>query len=376
MIKHTSATNTKTVPPSTVSWINAASGRVPLRGLAWPHENGGSFSRLPLRAHGQVRDALWELAQQPAGAHLAFRSDCSQMHVRVELGPEHPLLNMCPTGSRGMELFCGPPYDMRSWAIAVPDLTGEPRYERTLFSDMLPCLREYRLYLPLYCAVKQVEIGLNTGARILRPSPPRLSRPIVFYGTSITQGGSADTPGSDYVAIIGRRINTEVINLGFSGNGWGDAEMADLCAEIDASIFVLAYSENTQAEDLSRTLPAFIKTLRQKHPQTPILLASNVRFGHYGRDPLTRKTLELRRDVVFGCYSDLRRQGDYNTHLVDGFGLIHGGDGVFTDGIHPTSLGFALLADRLGEAIREILFAEPSGVIPPKDSRARQGGAS
>ncbi len=370
-----SSANAKTVPQSTIRWINAASGRVPLRGLAWAQENGGGFSRLPLRAQGRVRDALWELAQQPAGAHLAFRSDCTEMRVRVELGPEHPLLNMSPTGSRGMELFCGAPCDMRSWAVAIPDLAGVPGYERTLFSSVAPCIREYRLYLPLYCSVKRVDIAFNRSARILRPSPPRLPRPIVFYGTSITQGGCADTPGSDYVAIIGRRLNTEVINLGFSGNGWGDAEMADLCSEIDASIVVLAYSENTQADDLSRTLPAFIATLRRKHPRTPILLASNVRFAAYGRDAHTRKTLELRRDVVIGCYSDLRRQGDDGIHLVDGFGLINGGDGVFTDGIHPTSLGFALLADRLGEAIREILFAEPD-VIPRKDSRARQGGAS
>ncbi len=367
MRRSTSTDKAKKTPPPTVRWIDAAAGRLPLRGLAWARENGGGFSRLPSRAHGHVREALWELAQQPAGTHLAFRSDCSEMHVRVALGPEHPLLNMCPTGSRGMELFCGAPYDMRSWAIAEPDLTGAANYERTLFASLAPCLREYRLYLPLYCAVKQVEIGFNPTARILRPSPPRLPSPIVFYGTSITQGGCADTPGSDYVAIIGRRLNLEVINLGFSGNGWGDAEMADLCTEIDASIFVLAYSENTQADDLSRTLPAFIATLRRKHPQTPILLASNVRFAHYGRDVLTRKTLELRRDVVIGCYSDLRRQGDYGIHLVDGYGLLDHGDGVFVDSLHPTSRGFATLAARLSEAIRHILFVEREAGVAEAD---------
>ena len=53
-----------------------------------------------------------------------------------------------------------------------------------------------------------------------KPLPVRNDKPIVVYGTSITQGACASRPDSHGPnAILGRKLDRPVINLGFSGNG-------------------------------------------------------------------------------------------------------------------------------------------------------------
>ena len=44
-------------------------------------------------------------------------------------------------------------------------------------------------------------------------------RPIVWYGTSIAQGGVVTRPGMAFTNIIARNLGREVLNFGFSGNG-------------------------------------------------------------------------------------------------------------------------------------------------------------
>ena len=337
-----------------VHWIDASTGRLPVKGLAWFDENGGSFSRLPLRAQPKVREAVWNLAQCPAGGSLAFRSNTADLIVRVRLPHTDFLSDMAPPGVAGLELYCGTPGRMRSWTVAVPELK-DPCYERKLFGGLPRQMREFRLYLPLYCPLASLHIGLTRGARVLAPSAPDVPRPVVFYGTSITQGGCADSPGADAISMIGRRLNVETINLGFSGNGWGERELAELCAEVESSLFVLAYSENVTAESLEQTLPVFVATLRARQPQAPILLVTNLLFTGSQFDPQTLNTLERRRDAVIAFYVARRRAGDGRIHLADGFGLLGDDDGLFTDGVHPTSHGFSQMAERLAPLIRRIV---------------------
>ena len=78
----------------------------------------------------------------------------------------------------------------------------------------------YHVNLPLYNGTKSLEIGVPKDASFT-PIPPRTIKPILFYGTSITQGGCASRSGMSYQAILGRILNIDFVNLGFSGNGVG-----------------------------------------------------------------------------------------------------------------------------------------------------------
>lgn len=350
----------KTADPASRRWLSAGDRHLTVRGLAWFKENGGSFSRLPLRAEKVVREPVWQLAQCPASGRVCFQSDTTALSVRITNSDTGFMSHMPMTGSNGCILYAGSPGHLQPWATATPDQQN-PTFERELFKDVPRQMREFCLYLPLYKALKTLEIGLVPGAKLLPPSPPAVAKPVVVYGTSITQGGCANTAGSDFVSIVGRQLNVDVVNLGFSGNGRGEKEMAELIAEIDASLYVLDYAANTNAAEWEATLPRFLEILRRAHPETPVLLVTNVCFSQYAFSPGSRDVLEARRDFAMGFYAQQRRAGDRNLHLVDGFSLLpFGTDAAYVDGVHPTDHGFVLMAERLAPAIARILFRDRS----------------
>jgi lysophospholipase L1-like esterase len=339
-------------------WLSATDRKFTVRGLPWFPENGGSYSRMPKRAEGQVSDSVWELAKSPSSAYIAFRSDATRMAVRVENADTVVMPHMPATGSDGLVLYCGAAPFIQPWAVAVPD-PASPTFERELTTGLEPKMREYRLYLPLYKELKKLDIGVNKGARILPPSPPRKPKPVVFYGTSITQGGCANTAGTDYVSTIGRLLNLDVINLGFSGNGDGSPAVAGLMSELPAGAFVVDYLANVTAEKLRKTLPRFVRILREKHPEVPILLVSEVRFWQYETTERIRISQEEKRDILIEYYVKQRKSGDANIHFIDGSGLIpYGADHAYVDGVHPTDHGFRLMAERLAPFIEQIYLQD------------------
>ena len=342
-----------------VVWLPAGDRRFTMRGLWWYEENGGTFCRLPKRAQGVVREPVWELAQCPASARLCFRSDTTAMRVRCALRSAVPFAHMPLTGHSGLALYCGEPYRQVPRAVAFPQM-NEKEFQGVLFEGVSPRIREYTLYLPPYNAPVAVEIGLTRDARIEEPSPLALDRPLVFYGTSITQGGCVHTAGADYASILGRMLNLDVVNLGFSGNGKGEPEVARFISEIDASLYALDYVANVSPEDLRETLPVFVKILREAHPDTPIVLMSRVVYTACTFSLDARARHEAQRDVIIHFYSQARRDGDANIHFVDGNSLInYAAQLAYSDqGVHPTNVGFQMMAEALAPQIAQILLPD------------------
>lgn len=337
-------------------WHPVPSPRFELRGLPWLDENKGALVRLPKRAEKSVREPVWWLAQCTAGARVCFATDSTRLAVRVDNGRISNMTHMTVTGQSGLMVYAGPPPQILPLRGAYPP-PDKPEYEAVVFEGLSRRRRELTVYLPLYNGVKRLEIGLDRGACVRAISPAALSKPVVFYGTSITQGGCACTPGSDYVSTVCRLLNLDFVNLGFSGNGRGEPEMAALVAEIDASLFVLDYAANVSAPELAATLPAFHRTLRKAHPETPILLLSRISFWQACHSAAALAKQEELRDVMIRFYADTRRAGDGNLHFADGEALIrYGEDLAYVDGVHPTDHGFWLMAERLAPVLRKILF--------------------
>jgi lysophospholipase L1-like esterase len=211
--------------------------------------------------------------------------------------------------------------------------------------------REVLLYLPLYKGVVIQEVDLDEGAEIRPPAPFRISGPVVYYGTSITQGGCASNPGMSYPAIVSRRLNLDFVNLGFSGNGWGEEEMAKAMAEIQASAYVLDYWANVSTEDFRKTLPPFVKILRQARPRIPILVMGPF-YQTGGFDSEKKKAAE---DFV----SERRNAGDDRIAFVDGESMITEKTAYgLVDGIHPNTLGFQRMADGMEGPLKKALGLE------------------
>jgi hypothetical protein len=310
---------------------------------------------LPAKAEGVVRAPVWGLSRQSAGLCVRFVTDAAAIHARWTLTSNNLAMPHMPaTGVSGLDLYVHMPDGRWQWVA-----NGRPTQQTNtaaLASGLPKGQREYLLYLPLYNGVSSVEVGLAKDAKLMKaPERPEGARkPIVFYGTSITQGGCASRPGMVHTAILGRRLNMPVINLGFSGNGKMEPEVTALIAEIDAAVYVIDCLPNmTPAEVAERTEP-LVKALRKARPHTPILLVEDRTFANAAVFERSRQAHEARRAALRKGY-DALKGGDENLHYLTGDKLI-GDDGEGTvDGSHPTDLGFVRQADAFEAALKPLL---------------------
>ena len=341
-----------------LKWIDAFDRRIAMRGLGWVAENRRrrDFRRIPDRAAGALSEGVQILSHCPAGVYLSFGTDSPDLSVKVQLDGDEWLDNMPATGAGGVELYRRDGLTWCSVAVGSPSMKAQS-YLRPLLKNAIREPGEYRLYLPLYRRVSSLAIGIAKNARVTPPPASIHPRPIVFYGTSITQGGCANTAGSDFVSLLGRRLDREMVNLGFSGNGKGEPELAELLAELDAEAFVLDYLANVDPQRLENTLPEFVDRLRDRRPATPIILMGNIPYDQslWNRELLDSHDAKRHRLMEF--YLARRAAGDSHLYFIDGHGLLPvGAPGIFSDGIHPSSHGFAIMAERLEPQFRRVLL--------------------
>lgn len=332
-----------------VLWYDVLS--LGLEGRGWA-ETKTPYDRLPATAEGKVPDSVWGLSLNSAGMCARFVSDATTLQARWELRSGTLAMNHMPAiGVSGLDLYVKTPDQGWRWiAVGRPDATANTV---TLIGDMPPGEREFLLYLPLYNGVSSVKVGVPSGARFGK-APARSaerSRPLVFYGTSITQGGCASRPGMVHTAILGRRLGLPVINLGFSGAGRMEAAMAELMAQLDPCVYVLDCLPNMGAAELTERVEPFVRTLRQAHPDTPILLVEDRTYANAFISPGARAHNETSRAAYKAAYERLLAAGVSGLHYLPGEGLL-GADGEDTvDGSHPTDLGFMRQAAAMEQAL-------------------------
>ncbi len=328
-----------------------------LAGNAFQSELGTRFRRLP--STPVINPRVEELAWYTAGFQLAFRSDSRRIVVKAKLRNGEIMHHMPQTGSSSFDLYVGGPGQWRVRGSAAFPLHAT-EFSTELFNRPEPAVREYLLHFPLYNGVESLWIGLETGARILPPSPWSHRRPLVVYGTSITQGGCASRPGLSWTNLLSRWHNREIFNFGFSGNGRGEPEMAEILARIpDPAGFVLDYEANAHAEGIRSTLENFIGILRKHHPDVPITVISLLPPGSAGfsrgcseRIAEVFPLMAQSRDFQYELLDRLRATGDEKLFFIDGTQLLgNDWDECMMDGCHLNDLGFYRMAEALAKRL-------------------------
>jgi hypothetical protein len=224
---------------------------------------------------------------------------------------------------------------------------GQPKQVTNDVSFSASAGQECLLYLPLYNGVTSVEIGLPKGHTLsMVPTRPGL-KPVVFYGTSITQGGCASRPGLAATAIAGRNLDVPVINLGFSGSGKMEPELADLLAGMDPSVYVLDCLWNMKPDMVTERIAPFVRKLRAAHPDTPILLAEDSNY----KNAIPTDKGRLLRDI----FATLRREGVKNLHFVSGEDMLGTDLEGTVDGCHPNDIGMLRQAGVFVKALAPLL---------------------
>ena len=311
------------------------------------------FDRFPASADGQVTPAVWNLSRDSAGMMVRFKTDSSYIWADYTLFRERINgVNMTPIGASGLDLYARDDAGKWRWVGVARPEKKEVRVE--LANTLKPGLREYAIYLPLYNGVEKLSVGVAPSA-VFEPLAPRTDKPIVFYGTSITHGASASRPGMVHTAILGRRFDRSVINLGFSGNGRMDAAVGDLLIKIDAAIYVIDCLPNMGAAAVREKCIPLVNQLRAARPATPIVLVEDRRYTNSWIQPKRDQDHSDNHAALREAYEKLKAAGVTGLFYIGGDDLL-GADGEgATDGSHPNDLGFLRQADVMEPILRAAL---------------------
>ena len=333
-----------------ISWYDVKQWGVEGRG--W-NDTARYFDRLPAKAEGVVRPAVWNLSRHSAGMCARFITDATTIRVRYSLlSASLAMPHMPATGVSGLDLYAQDENGRWRWAAVLGPT--QQQVDATLASGLREGRRAYLVYLPLYNGVEDLAFGVPEGSTF-QPIPPRIKDLIVYYGTSIAHGACASRPGMAFPAILGRRFDRPVVNLGFSGNGKMDMELADLLGELDAAVYCIDCLPNLVAGEVTERTGPFVRRLRELRPKTPIVLIEDRTYTNSWIHTERRARNDSSRQAFRAAYQQLLDQGVPHLYYVEGEHLLGDDDEAATDGSHPSDLGMMRMADALEKVLRPLL---------------------
>lgn len=329
-----------------VVWHDARDGeKFAMHGVFFEAESG-EFLRLPSAVAKATSPGVERLARHTSGGRLCFVTDSPYVAIHCKLNG-HVMSNMSWSGSASFDLYMNGAF--RGLFRSNP--TGE---QTTLLYQIGgakdgECRME--LNFPLYSGVQDLYIGLAPGCVLRADHPYKDTLPIVYYGSSITQGGCATRPGMSYQAYLCRDTLVDYINLGFSGSGKGEPAIREHIAGLPCSILVLDWDHNLpNPTELAKVHEPMYRAFRATHPDTPIIFISRPDFSP------TPACIGMRQ-VIIDTYEKARSEGDQNVYFIDGeiiFGEEHRGE-CTVDDCHPNDLGFYRFYQTLKPMIEKLL---------------------
>ena len=318
-----------------------------LHGLSF---EDNAFRRMPWEIAHKVSPKVYSLSSHTSGGRLRFTTDSDQLALKVGFDRMDARSIMSLQASAGFDVYLERDDKEVFFCSVYPPVNATDGF--STFVSLPEGEKQITLYFPLYNDVKSLSVGLSRGASLGESKPYEKALPILFYGSSITQGACASRPGISYVARIARRLKSDFINLGFAGACKGETVMAEYLATISSSVFVLDYDHNSpNPEFLAETHYGVYKKYREKHPDTPIVLVTR---------PASNPNLPQvigRRSVVMDTYLKALSEGDRKILFVDGFELLDDEERMdcTVDGTHPTDYGFYRMAKIIGAAVERAL---------------------
>ena len=306
----------------------------------------GMYRRMDEQVAKTVSPNVYALHANTAGGRVRFKTDSPYVAISAKEGEVCRMSHFALTATAGFDIYDEdgyiatfmPPYDIENGYDSVFD-----------FADVK--MREITINFPLYSNVYDLKIGLKEGSTLLPASDYKNEKPIVFYGSSITQGGCASRPGNSYQAIISRKQNLDYINLGFSGSACAEDEIAEYISNLDMSMFVYDYDYNApDVSHLEKTHKKMFETIRKKHPELPILMLTRP-----GISPNIAE-VEKRRAIVRATYDEAVKNGDKNVYFISGEEIFNYTDPniITCDGVHPNDFGFWCMSQVIGKMIEEM----------------------
>lgn len=332
-----------TINKNGMSFYPATEEPFSVHGVWWDTDR---FYRVPREVAVTVSKNIVQKCDQTAGGRVRFKTNSPSVAIMAELHNTEQVAMMTPLSTMGFDLYANGVF-VRSFVPPYGQLDGHFE-SKIAVGDSSE--KEILIHFPLYSGVKSLYIGVVEGSTLSPAEPYKYEKPVVYYGSSITNGAAASRPGMTYESMLSRWLGVDHHNLGFGGSAKGEREIAEYVASLDMSVFVYDYDHNAPSvEHLLATHEPMFKIFRAKHPTTPVIFVSRPQYN---------RTADCRHrfEVIKQTYENARAAGDENVYLVCGSDLFDGLDADFTvDGVHPTDLGFRYMAQGLRPVLENAL---------------------
>ena len=308
------------------------------------------YLRMPIDIAEKASLKVAELNKCTSGGRIRFKTDSGKIAIKSVMRTITRRNYFAQAVIRGFSLYTDNVF-YKTYIPPIEESNTDDKGYTGLIELPVKKFRNITIYFPIYNDVSALYIGLETDCQILPPDNYTITKPILFYGSSITQGVCASRPGNSYDAILCRYLNADYLNFGFGGSAKGEPALAEYFSSLDASLFILDYDWNAPDPDhLQSTHYPFYALYRKKQPVVPIIMMSRPNFDSSLESDIRR------REVIKDSYKKGMENGDKNLYFIDGetlFGYNHR-DGCTVDGVHPNDLGFHRMADTVYSEIKKI----------------------
>jgi len=321
-----------------------------------------NFQRLPddVANNEAVNDNVRNLYKMSAGGRVRFATDSPYIAIKAVMPKVTRSTKGTILGNCGFDLYIDSDDGCQSMfcrSFIPPMKVNETNGYESKVTFRTRTMRNYTINFPLYSEVAELYIGLSDSAKVTGGAKYRDILPIVYYGTSITQGACASRPGNTYLSMISRELNIDYKNVGFSDGGRGEKPLADYFAKLPMSAFVCDYSTNVGPAGLRRTFLDFYKTFREAQPDVPYIMVGRPDTYRETPDFPSIKDMSENRAIMVETYNYAVANGDDKVYYIDGESLWSGpfSDSCTVDGVHPNDLGFAYMAEAVLATLKRII---------------------
>ena len=308
------------------------------------------YARMDLDVAGKISPNIRGLSRNCAGIRLRIKTDSPYIAIKTKWGWQNKLPQMAKSGSCGFDVYKfqnGEYIYLRSF---MPPIDCEYGYESIL--DLSDKMTEYVINFPPYQDVDTLYIGVKDGSEFEETTPYFNEKPVVFYGSSITQGGCCSRPGNAYENYLSRMLNIDYLNLGLAGNCLAEPELCEYMSHLSMSCFVCDYDHNAPTvEHLQNTHFALYEAIRKNNPDIPYIMMS--RPDYY----IDRHEDNLKRTIIMESFRKAKELGDNNVYFIDGASMFgtNEREACSADGCHPNDLGFYRMAKAIYPTLKYAL---------------------
>ena len=347
--------------------------QIEIGGIPDPEINGGQFYRMDYakslteggnyyknHMNNNIQNNNWHTS----GGTIRFRTTSktltimATMHHATGAGDR-----FTGRGMAGFDLYTGTGTDRVYLGGRMQNFTNTSMMtESVALPEGVDGYNEILINMPLYSGVTNILITLDADSLIAEPLERDYDKPILFYGSSITQGACASRPGVAFPNMVCRMLNADCRNLGYSSGAKGEDDTIAYLAQQEMCAFVMDYDHNAGLQQLKDTHYKLYKAVREAQPDLPIIMVSRPIFTpEYANTPSDED--EDRIKTIESTYKKAKAAGDKNVYFINGYEDFFPmqdelADLYSSDMRHPNDTGMYYMGLAIYEVLAPVLEAQ------------------